>query len=181
MTPGRRLLGLGAGVAVLLALDWAWWAGPRRADLHAARRRLGEGRVELAAARRDAAARGATRRAVRRTARELGRAEARLPDGRELGALLAAVADEARRARLTVIALRPKPERPAADHVEVPVELELRGTWAETTAFVQRLETVGRLVRLAALRLERPRSAGARVVLDGRATVLTYRVSGAGK
>ncbi len=180
MTPGRRLLALGAGVATLLAVDWVWWVGPRREALGDARRRLGERRLELAAARREAAARDATRVAVRRTARALRRAEARLPDGRELGALLAAVAREGRRAQLAVVALRPQAERPAADHVEVPVELDLRGTWAATAMFVERLETLGRLVRVSALRLVRARAAGARIVLDGRATLLTYRLAGAG-
>lgn len=164
------------GVLALLALDWFRIAGPRWTALGAARARLDVHRTELEAAREEAAARGDTRRAVRATARALRRAETRLPDRRELSGLLAAVAAGARAAHLAVPALRPKPERVAPDHVEVPVELELRGTWAETTAFLRSLEGLGRLVHVGALRLERPRRLGERVVVDGRATLLTYRV-----
>jgi len=172
----RRAALLAGGVLALLALDWLRIAGPRWTALDGARTRLAARRVELDAARREAAARGDTRQAVRTTARALARAEARLPDRRELSGLLEAVAAGARDAHLTVLALRPKPERVEPDHVAVPVELELRGTWAETTAFLWGLEALGRLVQVGSLRLERPRRLGDRVVLDGHATLLTYRL-----
>lgn len=174
--PSRRAGLVVGAVLALLALDWFRIAGPRWTALESARTRLVARRAELDAARREAAARDDTRRAVRTTARALARAEARLPDRRELSGLLAAVAAGARDAHVTVLALRPKPERVGPDHVAVPVELELRGTWAETTAFLRGLESLGRLVQVGALRLERPRRLGDRVVLDGRATLLTYRL-----
>jgi Tfp pilus assembly protein PilO len=174
--PTRGTAWLGGAVLALLALDWVWIAGPRWTALDAARARVATRRLELDAARREAAARGDTRRAVRATARALARAEARLPDRREVSGLLEAVAAAARDAHLTVLALRPKSERVAPDHVAVPVELEMRGTWAETTAFLRGLESLGRLVHVGALRLERPRRLADRLVVDGHATLLTYRL-----
>jgi len=174
--PPRGAALVACAVLALLGLDWFRVAGPRWAAVDAARARLAARRVELEAARGEAAARGDTQRVVRTTARALARAEARLPDRREVSGVLAAVAAGARDAHLTVLALRPKPERAAPDHVEVPVELELRGTWDETTGFLRGLEGLDRLVHVGALRLERPRRLGERVVVDGHATLLTYRL-----
>jgi len=193
----RPALVLGAVLAAL-ALDWLWLAGPECAALGESRARLAALRIELAAARREAATRSDTKRSVRAAARALRRAASRLPDQRELGALLASVADGAREGRLELLRLRPKPERAAGDHVEVPVELEMRGTYLDILQLLHRLEGLGRLVRIGDLRIERPDQAEKRpaqrehqgeskreheperprVVLQMRCTALTYRLPG---
>jgi type IV pilus assembly protein PilO len=117
-----------------------------------------------------------TRHAVRETARALRHAARRLPDQRELGELLATVADGARDARLELVRLRPRAERLASDHVELPVELEMRGTYLEVLEFLHRLDRLGRLVRIGDLRLEHPEGVGDRMVVQIRCTALTYRL-----
>jgi Tfp pilus assembly protein PilO len=188
------------GALAALALDWMWLAGPQCAALGEARARLAALRIELAAARREAATRADTKRTVRDAARALRRAASRLPEQRELGALLASVADGARDAGLELLRLRPRPERAAGDHVEVPVELEMRGTYLGVLEFLHRLDGLGRLVRVGDLRIERPEPAEQRssqktgqgerpgapqdaprnttdpVVLQIRCTALTYRL-----
>jgi len=168
-----------AVMALAVAIDWSWIAGPRSAALGEARGRLAALRIELTAARRDAASSDKTKQAVRDAARALRRAAARLPDQRELAALLTALADDARAVRLEILSLRPKPERAAGDHIEVPVELELRGSFLEALAFLRRLETLGRLVRVGDVRVARPQRAGDRVIVEVRCTALTYRLPGA--
>src|SRR5262245_16025215 len=101
-------------------------------------------------------------------ARALRQAAARLPDQGGLAALLASVADGARAARLELIRLRPKPERAAGDHVEVPVELEMRGTYLAALEFLRRLDALGRLVRVGDLALERPEHVTDQVVVQIR-------------
>jgi type IV pilus assembly protein PilO len=170
-----------AGTALAALLDWRWLAGPRCADVADARLRLAALRSELDAARREAATRAETKRAVRAAEHALRRAVARLPDQREVAELLATVAERARGAGLELMALRPKPERAAGDHVEAPVELELRGTFPETLAFLRRLEALGRLVRIGDLRVDRPERVGDRVVVQVRCTARTYRLRGDGE
>jgi Tfp pilus assembly protein PilO len=174
-----------AGVLLVLVLDWLWLAGPQCGALVESRARLATLRSELAAVRREAATRADTKRAVRLAARALRRSAARLPDQRELATLLASVADGARDARLELLRLRPKPERAAGDHVEVPVELEMRGTYLGALEFLRRLEGLGRLVRVGDLRIERPGRAPERnrdgAVVHIRCTAITYRLPGAGE
>src|SRR4029453_16666610 len=136
-----------AAVLLGLLLSWVGGAGPGCAPLGASRARLAALRIEVGAARREVATRADTKRAVRTAARALRRAAARLPDQRELAVLLASVADGARDARLELLRLHAKPERPAGDHVEVPVELEMRGTYPAAREFLRRLDALGRLGR----------------------------------
>src|SRR5262249_935307 len=117
-----------------------------------------------------------TKQAMREAARALRHAEARLPDRRELAVLLAEVARSACEARLDLVSLRPKAERALSDHVEVPVELDIRGSYPRTVGFLRRLEHLSRLVHVRDLKLERQNSSGGRVVLHASCTALTYRL-----
>ena len=157
MTPRNRPALLLIAVAAALVADWLCIAGSRAAALGAARDRLASQRLELAAARREVASR-------------------RLPERRELAALLSEVARSARDARLDLLSLRPKTERTATDHVEVPVELQIRGSYARTLGFLRRLEEMSRLVHVGDVKLERQDGPGARTVLHGSCTALTYRL-----
>ena len=170
-----------AAVPLALLVDWLWLAGPQCAALGESRARIAALRVDVAAARREAATRADTKQAVRAAARALRRAAARLPDQRELATLLASVADGARDARLELLRLRPKPERAAGDHVEVPVELEMRGTYPEALEFLRRLDALGRLVRVGDLSIQRPQRITDRVVVQIHCTAVTYRLPAAGE
>jgi Tfp pilus assembly protein PilO len=176
MTPRHRPALLLVVAAALLVADWLCIAGARTAALGAARDLLARQRIELAAARREVATRVDTKQAVREAAHSLRHAARRLPDRRELAALLSEVARSARDARLDLVALRPKTERTATDHVEVPVELQIRGSYSRTLAFLRRLEEMSRLVHIGDIKLERQDGPGARVVLHGSCTAVTYRL-----
>jgi type IV pilus assembly protein PilO len=163
-------------IAVAVATDWWCLAGARAVALGTAREQLTRQRIELATARREVASRGDTKQAVRAAARALRHAALRLPDRRELAALLADVARSAREARLDLVLLRPKAERATADHVEVPVELQVRGGYLQTLGFLDRLERLSRLVHVGDLKLERQERTGERVVLRTSCTAVTYRL-----
>jgi len=173
--PHHRPAVLLVAVTVVVVSDWLCLAGSRWASLDEVRRRLARQEAELAAARREVAARVDTKQAVREAARALRRAEARLPDRRELAALLAEVSRSARDARLDLVSLRPKAERALSDHVEVPVELDIRGSYPRTVGFLRRLEHLSRLVHVRDLKLERQDASGGRVVLHASCTALAYR------
>src|SRR4030095_5802847 len=162
------------------ALAGSGGAGRRGAALGASRARLAALRIEAEAARREVATRADTKRAVRMAPRALPQAAGRLPDRRALPALLAWVADGARDARLELIRLRPRTERAVGDHVEVPVELEMRGTYLAALDFLRRLDALGRLVRVGDLTLERPEHVTDRVVVQIRCVAVTYRLPAAG-
>ena len=87
----------------------------------------------------------------------------------------------ARAAGLELLLLRPKPERQAGDHAEVPLEMHVRGTFNETVGFLARIEQLGRLVRVRGVRFDRPEQAGARTVLRVTCDASTFRFLGGGR
>ena len=174
--PHHRPAMLLVAVTAVVVSDWLCLAGARWAALGEVRTRLARQEAELAAARREVAERVDTKQAVREAARALRHAEARLPDRRELAALLADVARRARDARLDLVSLRPKAERALSDHVEVQVELDIRGSYPRTVVFLRRLEHLDRLVHVRDLKLERQNASGGRSVLHASCTALVYRL-----
>jgi type IV pilus assembly protein PilO len=181
ISPRRIPLALLLAVAAAALLDWRWLGGARWAELAARRARFAERRVALETAHREAVSLARTKRSVHDAARVLRQAEERLPEERELAALLAEVATSARAAGLELLLLRPKPERQAEDHAEVPLEMQVRGTFYETVGFLARIERLGRLVRVGGVRLERPEQAGARTVLRVSCDASTFRFLGGGR
>jgi type IV pilus assembly protein PilO len=181
ISPRRAPLALLATVAAAALLDWRWLAGDRWAELIERRARLAERRIALQAARREALSLARTKRSVHDAARALRQAEERLPEERELGAVLAEVATIARAAGLELLLLRPKPDRQAGDHAEVPLEMQVRGTFNETIGFLARIERLGRLVRVRGVRFDRPEQAGARTVLRVTCDASTFRFLGGGR
>jgi type IV pilus assembly protein PilO len=181
ISPRRIPLALLLAVAAAVLLDWRWLGGARWAELAARRARFAERRVALETAHREAVSLARTKRSVHDAARVLRQAEERLPEERELAALLAEVATSARAAGLELLLLRPKPERQAEDHAEVPLEMQVRGTFYETVGFLARIERLGRLVRVGGVRLERPEQAGARTVLRVSCDASTFRFLGGGR
>ena len=175
LAPGRLPIAVLAAVAAVFLLDWRCFAGARVAELAHRRARLGDRLAALDAARREAASLAGTKRAVHDAAHALRRAEARLPEERELAALLADVAASARAAGLELILLRPKAERLADDHAEVPLEMQVRGTFHATVVFLARVEQLGRLVRISGVRLQRPEQAGTHAILQVTCDASTFR------
>ena len=181
ISPRRAPLVLLAAVAAAALLDWRWFGGDRWAELVERRVQFAERRVGLETARRETVSLARTKRSVHDAARALRRAEERLPEERELAALLAEVATSARAAGLELLLLRPKPERQAGDHAEVPLEMQVRGTFNETVGFLARIEQLGRLVRVRGVRFDRPEQAGARTVLRVTCDASTFRFLGGGR
>ena len=181
ISPRRAPLVLLAAVAAAALLDWRWFGGDRWAELVERRMQLAGRRVALETARRETVSLARTKRSVHDAARALRQAEERLPEQRELAALLAEVATSARAAGLELLLLRPKPERQAGDHAEVPLEMQVRGTFNETVGFLARIEQLGRLVRVRGVRFDRPEQAGARTVLRVTCDASTFRFLGGGR
>src|SRR5439155_598138 len=95
--PAGQKLGLLAGVVIAVAvLDWQYWYGPQARALTAAQSRVTERRLELEGKRAKANVRAEAERQLRDLTAELRRAQARLPDQREIADLLSSIAASGR-------------------------------------------------------------------------------------
>ena len=169
---------IGAIVAVLVAvafLDWQYWYGPQQRDLAAMQSQISQRRTELDNKRGKTNARAQAERELRDLTAELKRAQARLPDQREIADLLSSVAASGRAAGLDIVLFRQKPEIYHDFHAEVPVEMQMRGTYHDVALFLDRVKRLDRIVNVADIQLKKPRIEGDRVMLDAACTATTFR------
>ena len=106
---------------------------------------------------------------------DVKRAEARLPEGREIADLLSNIAASARAVGLDLTLFRQLPEAYSEFYADVPVQMEMRGTYHELAAFMDRVKRLDRIVNVADIQLRRPRVEGDVVLLDASCTATTFR------
>src|SRR5262249_45548393 len=106
---------------------------------------------------------------------DVKRAETRLPEGREIADLLSNIAASARAVGLDLTLFRQKPEQYSDFYAEVPVQMEMRGTYHELAAFMDRVKRLDRIVNVADISLKKPRVEGEVGVLDASCTATTFR------
>jgi len=169
---------VGAIAALVLGiafLDWQYWYGPNARDLVDLQGQVTQKRTELDQKRGKTNARAAAERELRDLTAELKRAQARLPDQREIADLLSNVAASGRAAGLDIVLFRQKPEIYHDFHAEVPVEMQMRGTFHDVALFLDRVKRLDRIVNVTDIQLKKPRIENDRVVLDASCTATTFR------
>jgi type IV pilus assembly protein PilO len=172
---GQKAALVGAVVLIAAVLDWQYWYGPERRALTQLTTQTSALRAELDTKRTKANARASAERELRDLAAELRRAEARLPDQREIADLLSSVAGSARGVGLDIVLFRQKPEVTHDFYAEVPVEMQMRGTYHDVALFLDRVKRLDRIVNVSDMQLKKPRVEGERVVLEGSCTATTFR------
>ena len=169
---------IGALVAIVLAiavLDWQYWYGPNQADLADVNAQVAQKRADLDMRRSKTNARGEFERELRDLNAELKRAEARLPDQREIADLLSSVAASGRSAGLEIVLFRQKPEVYHDFYADVPVEMQMRGTYHDLALFLDRVKRLDRIVNVSDINMKKPRIEGDRMMLDAACTATTFR------
>lgn len=172
---GQKLALLGGLVFAVVALDWQLWYGPNQKDLADLHTQLAQKRAELDMQRTKTNARGEFERELRELNAELRRAQARLPDQREIADLLSNVAASGRAAGLEIVLFRQKPEVYHDFYADVPVEMQMRGTYHDIALFLDRVKRLDRIVNVSDIQMRKPRLEGDRVVLDAACTATTFR------
>ena len=166
--PAGQKLGLLAGVVIAVAvLDWQYWYGPQARALTAAQSRVTE--------RAKANARAEAERQLRDLTAELRRAQARLPDQREIADLLSSIAASGRSAGLEITLFRQKPEAYHDFYAGVPVEMQMRGTYHELATFLDRVKRLDRIVNVTDIHLTKPHIENDRMLLEATCMVTTFR------
>ncbi len=171
----QKLALLAVVTAIVFLLDWQWVYGPRAEMLAEVQATLAQRRSELEQKRAKTDTREVAERELRDLQAELRRAEARLPDQREIAELLSAVAASARGVGLDITLFRQKPETYADFYAQVPVEMKMRGTYHDVALFLDRVRRLDRIVNVSDIKLEKPTMRGERVVLEASATATTFR------
>jgi type IV pilus assembly protein PilO len=173
--PRQKVAIMAAIVLVVAVLDWTYVYGPSQRSLTDLQAEVSQRRAELDGKRSKTDARAALERELRDLGAELKRAQARLPDQREIADLLSNVAASGRQAGLEITLFRQKPEVLHDFYAEVPVEMQMRGTYHDVALFLDRVKRLDRIVNVANIQLVKPRLEGDRMVLDAACTATTFR------
>jgi len=169
---------IGALVGIVLAvvvLDWQYWYGPNQRDLSDVNAQVAEKRADLDMRRSKTNARGEFERELRDLNADLKRAQARLPDQREIADLLSSVAASGRASGLEITLFRQKPEVAHDFYADVPVEMQMRGTYHDVALFLDRVKRLDRIVNVSDIKMTTPRIEGDRMMLDAACTATTFR------
>ncbi len=98
-----------------------------------------------------------------------------LPDNREIPDLLSRISTIARRIGLEIRSFLPKSEVLHEFHAEVPVQLEVGGSYHEVAMFFDRLSKLGRIVYVQDIEIKNPVETGGKVELTVTGTLTTFR------
>ena len=172
---GQKVGALVGLVLAVVVLDWQYWYGPNQRDLADISGQVAEKRADLDMRRGKTNARGELERELRDINAELKRAQARLPDQREIADLLSSVAASGRSSGLEIVLFRQKPEVYHDFYADVPVEMQMRGTYHDVALFLDRVKRLDRIVNIADMNMKKPRIEGDRMMLDAACTATTFR------
>jgi len=174
--PTGQKLGVLVGlVLAVVVLDWQYWYGPNQRDLSDITAQVAQKRADLDMRRGKTNARGELERELRDINAELKRAQARLPDQREIADLLSNVAASGRASGLEIVLFRQKPEVYHDFYADVPVEMQMRGTYHDVALFLDRVKRLDRIVNISEMNMKKPRIEGDRMMLDAACTATTFR------
>ena len=173
--PAQKLGALAFVVVLVLVLDWQWVYGPGAERLANLGQLVAQRRAELVQKQATADAKGQAERELQDLTAEVRRAEARLPDQREIGSLLSAIAANARGVGLDITLFRQKPETYADFYAAVPVDMKMRGAYHDVALFLDRVKRLDRIVNVGDIKLEKPSLQGDRMVLEASCTATTFR------
>ncbi|MBI2963863.1 MAG: type 4a pilus biogenesis protein PilO [Deltaproteobacteria bacterium] len=175
LTPQMRLASY-VGVALLLSLFyWNFSYSPTATALSERLSRLEELQTQQATKARQVAQLEALRKQVRELDAKLNEALAQLPDQKEIPDLLSTVSSLGRESGLEILLFRQRPEALQDFYAEVPVEMLMKGTYAQLTEFFDRVGKLNRIVNAKDISMKSPVVTEGRVVLSTSCTIVTFR------
>jgi type IV pilus assembly protein PilO len=171
----QKVGALAALILVVFVLDYVYILKPRSEEIDEMKTQLATDQKTLEEKRLKVDARGEEEKKIKALQADVKRAEARLPEGREIADLLSNIAASARSVGLDLTLFRQKPEAYSEFYADVPVQMEMRGTYHELAAFMDRVKRLDRIVNVSDIQLRRPRVEGDVVLLDASCTATTFR------
>jgi len=107
--------------------------------------------------------------------KELNTAVSELPDKKQIAALLSRVSDKARDAGLNIQSFKPASSRTKDFYAEVPVNIEVSGTFHQVATFFDEVGRLDRIVNIGAYNIANPTVGEKEVSLSATVTTTAFR------
>ena len=99
----------------------------------------------------------------------------RLPDEKEIPELLSSISNLARDSGLDILVFRQSPEGYQEFYAEVPVEMQVRGSYHQVAQFLDRVGKLDRIVNVSNIVVKSPKVVDEDLLLDATSKVTTFR------
>jgi type IV pilus assembly protein PilO len=175
LTSQMRLVSY-VGLALVLSLFyWNFSYSPNSTVLNERTSRLQELENQQATKTRQIAQLEALRQQVKMLDGKLREALAQLPDQKEIPDLLSTVSSLGRESGLEILLFRQRPEVLQDFYAEVPVEMSMKGTYAQLTEFFDKVGGLNRIVNVKDITMRSPIVTEGRVLLSTNCSAVTFR------
>jgi type IV pilus assembly protein PilO len=175
LSPQMRL-GVYIGSTLLLALIyWNFFYSPMSAALQEKTGRVQDLETQHSKKTRMVAQLEALRKEVKELDGKLREAIAQLPDQKEIPDLLSTVSSLGRESGLEILLFRQKPEVLQDFYAEVPVEMLMKGTYAQLDEFFAKVGKLNRIVNVKDISMKTPVVTEGRVLLSTNCNAVTFR------
>lgn len=175
LEPRQKLaLVLGAPLLILV-LYYVFLAGPRVVETAGLRQRVAEMEEDRIRKQTQTADRDKAAAQLRDVEQALARAMTQLPDRKEIPDLLSSISLLGRDSGLDILVFRQLPEAYREFYAEVPVEMEVRGTYHQVAAFLDEVGRLDRIVNVSNIEVTSPEIEGGDLQLKARSRVTTFR------
>jgi type IV pilus assembly protein PilO len=175
LSPQMRLGSYVVGALLLGLLYWNFFYSPMATTLRERSGRLEELEAQHAKKARMVAQLEALRKEVKELDAKLKEAIAQLPDQKEIPDLLSTVSSLGRESGLDILLFRQRPEVLQDFYAEVPVEMLMKGTYAQLSEFFDKVGRLNRIVNVKDISMKSPVVNEGRVVLSTSCTAVTFR------
>lgn len=172
----RQKLAVLLGVPLLVLAVWFLVVlGPRMSRTAELHQRVEEMLADRARKQAQTADLEARVREVAALDRDLKLAMTSLPDEKEIPDLLSSISGLGRDSGLDILVFRQKPETYQEFYAQVPVEMEVRGTYHQVAAFLDRVGRLDRIVNVSDIVVTDPEADAGEMVLRANTRVTTFR------
>jgi type IV pilus assembly protein PilO len=162
-------------VGIVLGGYWYLVYSGRRTAIAETTTKVAELRVQRDTKQKLVANLDAQRATVHELEAEVRRAEARLPDRKEIPDLLSSVSSAGRESGLEVLLFRQKSERYQDFYAEVPVEVLVRGNYHQVATFFDRVGQLDRIVNVTDISMKTPKEDDGSIIVDTSCSAVTFR------
>jgi type IV pilus assembly protein PilO len=175
LEPRQRLALAIVAPVLLLLLYYVFLVGPRMTRTQELEAQIKDMRAERDRKIVETAQMENREHEVKELDRQLKLALTRLPDEKEIPDLLSAVSNLGRDSGLDILVFRQKDEGYQEFYAEVPVEMQVRGTYHQVATFFDRVGKLERIVNVSNIVLRDPKIADDNLLLEANSTVTTFR------
>lgn len=163
-------------VVVISLIYWYFFWSPKAEELRGAENKLGQDQMKIREYEAIASELPKFEKEYKRLDREFQLATRKLPKDKEIPGLIDGVYSEISASNLESIIFAPKPQVTKEIYAEIPVEMEVIGTYFNLADFFDRISRLPRIVNVRDLVLTRNTVQGGDVILKAKFDVVTFRL-----